>query len=200
LPPIEVLKWTISSADEKGKAAIIDEGTRPLDGQFRKAASYSTNDDSATQDSATKASKQNPQATASRVMTDREILLSLHQKVDRNHKWVKRQFGAILQNMTVTQKTVKKNHYYLHEVFDRTWAILSNLHSAEDLKEMGFQQDFDWSQPPSKKFKKVKVPQLVASSYSSSREMDEAEDLNDTVAGPTSTNDPNNAGAPPSTS
>jgi hypothetical protein len=102
--------------------------------------------------------------------------------------------------MTVTQNTVKKNHYYLHEVFDRTWAILSNLYSVEDLKEMGFQQDFDRSQPPSKKFKKVKVPQLVASSYSSSRETDEAEDLNDTAAGPTSPDDPNNVGAPPSTS
>jgi len=31
LPPIEILKRTISSADEKGKAAIIDEGTRPSD-------------------------------------------------------------------------------------------------------------------------------------------------------------------------
>ena len=32
LPPIEVLKRTISLADEKGKVAIIDEGTHPLDG------------------------------------------------------------------------------------------------------------------------------------------------------------------------
>ena len=33
LPPIEVLKWTFSSADEKGKTtAINDEGIRPLDG------------------------------------------------------------------------------------------------------------------------------------------------------------------------
>jgi hypothetical protein len=86
LPPIEVLKWAISSADEKGKATVIDEGTRPLDGQFHKAASYSTNDDSETQDSVAKASKQNPQATAPRVMTDHELLLGLHQKVDRNHK------------------------------------------------------------------------------------------------------------------
>ena len=101
--------------------------------------------------------------------------------------------------MTVTQNTMKKNHYYLHEVFAHTWAILSNLYSAEDLKEMGFQQDFDWSQPPSKKFKKVKVPDLLASSYSSSRESDEHEDLDDTTACPTSTTDPNNAGAPPST-
>ena len=91
MPPIEVLQRTYSSAEEKGKApAVIDEGIRPLDGQFRKAASYSTNDDSATHDSAAHASKPNPQATAPRVMTDRELLLSLHQKVDRNHKWVKR--------------------------------------------------------------------------------------------------------------
>ena len=103
LPPIEVLKRTFSSADEKGKAAaVIDEDNRPLDGQFRKAASYSTNDDSATHDSAAHASKPNPQATAPRVMTDRELLLSLHEKVDRNHKWVKRQFGSILHNMTAT--------------------------------------------------------------------------------------------------
>lgn len=63
LPPIEVLKRTISSTDEKGKAAGIDEGTGPLDGQFLKAASYSTNDDSATHDTAANASKQYPKAT-----------------------------------------------------------------------------------------------------------------------------------------
>ena len=56
------------------------------------------------------------------------------------------------------------------------------------------------SRPPSNKFEKVKVPHLVASSYSSSRETDEHEDLDDTAVGPTSTNEPNNAGAPPSTS
>ena len=87
LPPIEVLKRTYSSADEKGKApAIIDEGIRALDGQFSKATSYSTNDDSATHDSAANAPKSNPQATAPHVMTNRELLLSLHHKVDRNHK------------------------------------------------------------------------------------------------------------------
>ena len=112
LPPIEVLKRTISSSDEKGKSpAVIDEGIHPLDGQFRKATSYSTNDDSATHDSAANASKPNPQATAPCVMTARELLLSLHQKVDRNHKWVKRQFGYILHNMTSTHNAVKKNHY-----------------------------------------------------------------------------------------
>ena len=119
MPTIEVLKRPVSSADEKGKAAVIDEGTRPLDGKFCKATSYSTNDDSATHDSAN-AHKSTPQDTAPRVMTDRELLLSLHQKVDRNQKLVKRQFGSLLHNMTTTHNAVKKNHYYLHEVFDRT--------------------------------------------------------------------------------
>ena len=78
-------------------------------------------------------------------------------------------------------------------------AVLSHLNGEDDLNKMGFKRDFDWSQPPSKKFKKVKVPHLVASSYSSSCETDEHEDLDDTAAGPTSTNNPDNAGAPPST-
>ena len=100
--------------------------------------------------------------------------------------------------MIATHNAVKKNHYYLHEVFGLTWAILSHLY-GEDIKNMGLKEDFDWSAPPPKKFKKVKVPSLVASSYSSSCNTDEHEDLNDTAAGPTSTNDPNNAGTPSST-
>ena len=60
--------------------------------------------------------------------------------------------------MTSTHNAVKKNHCYLHEVFDRTWAILSHLYGEEDLKKMGLNEDFDWSAPPPKKFKKVKVP------------------------------------------
>ena len=79
LPPIEVLKQAFTSTDEKGKApAVIDEGIRPLDGQFRKAASYSTNDDSATHESAANAPMSTPQATTPRVLTDHELLLSLH--------------------------------------------------------------------------------------------------------------------------
>ena len=102
--------------------------------------------------------------------------------------------------MAITQISVKKNHYYMHEVFDRTWAVLSHLYGDEELKQMGFKQDFSWSKPPAKKFKKVEVPPLVPSSYSSSRDTDENEDLDDTAAGPTPTDDPNNAGAHPSTS
>ena len=130
-------------------------------------------------------------------MTDRELLLSLHQKVDHNHKWVKRQFASILRDMTMTHNTVRKVHYYVHEIFNRSWAILSHLKTPEELKEMEFQQDFDWSIPLKKKWKKVQVPQLVTSSYSSSRATDEAEDIEDTAEGPTLPTDPDNAGAPP---
>ena len=100
--------------------------------------------------------------------------------------------------MTSTHNAVKKNQYYLHETFNRTWAVLSHVYSAADLKNMGLKEEFGWSAPPPKKFKKVKVPSLVASSYSSSCETDENEDLDDTAAGPTTTNDPNNADAPSS--
>ena len=94
---------------------------------------------------------------------------------------------------------MKKNHYYLNEVFDRTWVVLTHFYGDEDLKQMGFKQYFGWAKPPPKKFKKVEVPSLVPSSYSSSRDTDEHEDLDDTTAGPTSTTDPNNTGAPSST-
>ena len=78
--------------------------------------------------------------------------------------------------------------------------FLSHLYGDEDLKQMGFKQDFGWSKPPPKKFKKVEFPPLVPSSYSSSRDTGENEDLDDTTAGPAPTNNPNNADAPPSTS
>ena len=82
---------------------------------------------------------------------------------------------------------------------NRTWAVLTHVYSAEELKTMGLKEEFDWSTPPPKKFKRVKIPPLVASSYSSSRDTDEYEDWDDTAAGLATTNNPDNAGAPPST-
>ena len=93
-------------------------------------------------------------------MTNRELLLGLHQKVDRNHKWVKRQFGAIVKTLNETRNAVKKNHYYLVEVFDSTWATLVHLKTPEELEEMEFTQDSDWSWPPKNKFKPISVPDL----------------------------------------
>ena len=102
-------------------------------------------------------------------MTNRELLLSLHQKVDRNHKWVKLQFGAIVKTLNETQNAVKINHHYLHEVFDRTWATLAHLKTPKELEELEFTLDFDWSWPAKKKFRPIPVPDLEDSSFSSFR-------------------------------
>jgi hypothetical protein len=199
LPEVEILQSTISSVPGKGKTPV-DEGNRPLDGQFRQPISSSTADDTASQNTAAKASRPSSSPEAPRVMTDRELLISLHQKVDRNHKWVKRQFAAIQANMTVTHNTVRKNRYYLHEIFDRSWAILSHLKTDEELADLEFEMNFDWAEPPRKKFKKVQVPPLMPSSESSSRHTDENEAVEDDATGPSASRDPDIADAPKSSS
>ncbi|KAI4974636.1 hypothetical protein ZWY2020_048243 [Hordeum vulgare] len=117
-------------------------------------------------------------------MTNIELLLSLHQKVDRNHKWVKGQFSAIVKTLNETQNVLKKSHYYLHEVFDHTWATLAHLKTPEELEEMEFIQDFDWSWPPKKKIKPIPVPDLEDSSFYSFRTIESDEEPEDTTTGP----------------
>jgi hypothetical protein len=63
---------------------------------------------------------------------------------------------------------------------------------------MDFQMNFDWAEPPRKKFKKTQVPPLMSSLESSSRTTDENEVVEETVAGPSALRDPYNAGAPSS--
>ncbi|KAI5005669.1 hypothetical protein ZWY2020_032912 [Hordeum vulgare] len=158
MPPIRVNKKTFEPVEGKGKS-VIDEGRRPLDGQFREPEAYSSWDDTETHPTS---------PVPPCVMNTRELLLSLHQKVDLNHKWVKHQFGAIVKTLTETQNCVKLNHHYLHEVFDRTWATLAHLKTQTELEEMDFERDFDWSWPPKKKFRPFSSD-LEDSSFSSFR-------------------------------
>ncbi|KAI4977203.1 hypothetical protein ZWY2020_051102 [Hordeum vulgare] len=166
MPPLRVNKKTFEPVEGKG--------SRPLDGQFREPDAYSSWDDTETHP---------PSPVAPRVMNTRELLLSLHQKVDRNHKWVKRQFGAIVKTINETQNAVKLNHHYLHEVFDRTWATLAHLKSRAELEELEFMQDFHWSWPPKKKFRTTPVPDLEDNSFSSFRTTESDEDQQDTATG-----------------
>ncbi|KAI4997385.1 hypothetical protein ZWY2020_052727 [Hordeum vulgare] len=133
MPPIRVNKKTFEPTEGKGKS-VIEEGSRPLDGQFREPEAYSSWDDTKTRPAS---------PVPPRVMNTRELLLSLHQKVDRNPKRVKHHFGAIVKTLTETQNSVKLNHDYLHEVFDRTWATLAHLKTQTKLEEMDFERDFD---------------------------------------------------------
>ncbi|KAI4995697.1 hypothetical protein ZWY2020_037745 [Hordeum vulgare] len=175
MPPITVNKKTFEPVEGKGKS-VIDEGSRPLDGQFREPDAYSSWDDTETQEP--------PSLIAPRVMTNRELLPSLHQKVDRNHKWVKHQLSAIVKTLSETQNAVKNNHYYLHEVFDRTWATLAHLKTQEKLDELEFTQDFNWSWPPKKKFKPIPVLDLEDNSFYSLCTTESDEEPEDTAIGP----------------
>ncbi|KAI4973527.1 hypothetical protein ZWY2020_041055 [Hordeum vulgare] len=172
MPPIRVNKKTFEPIEGKGKS-VIEEGSRPLDGQPESRA-YSSWDD---RDSSKK-------PCSPRVLNTRELLLSLHQKVDRNHKWVKHQFGSIVKTLTETQNSVKINHHYPHQVFDRTWATLAHLKTQTELEETDFERDFDWSWPPKKKFRPIPVPDLEDSSFSSFRTAESDEEQLDTATGP----------------
>ncbi|KAI4973537.1 hypothetical protein ZWY2020_041065 [Hordeum vulgare] len=189
MPPIRVNKKTFEPIEGKGKS-VIDEGRRPLDGQFKEPEAYSSWDDTQTHP---------PSPVAPWVLNTRELLLSLHQKVDRNHKWVKRQFGAIVKTLNETQNVVKLNHHCLHEVFDRTWATLAHVKTPAELEELEFVRDFDWSWPPKKKFRPIPVPDLEDSSFSSFCTAESEEEQQDTATGPRRKTAPKNPHASSST-
>src|SRR4051812_7873212 len=86
--PLEVLQHTIAS-NAKGKGLFYEEilPTNSLGGNIRHPQSRTTDE--------TRTHASTEDTTQVRVMTDRELLISLHQKVDRHHDWVKRQFSDI---------------------------------------------------------------------------------------------------------
>src|SRR3989337_686143 len=104
-----------------------------------------TTEDSASHGTDAPAPEQIPQAEAPRMMTNRELLISLHQKVDHNHDWVKRQLASIVEGMTVAHNTVWKNTYYSHEIYKRTWAILTSLKTEDELITMNLHEHYDWA-------------------------------------------------------
>ena len=83
LPPVKVLQHTLASND-KGKGLFYEEvlPTNSLGGNIRHPQSRTTNK--------TRTHASTDETTKARVMTDRELMISLHQKVDRNHDWAKR--------------------------------------------------------------------------------------------------------------
>jgi hypothetical protein len=91
------------------------------------------------------------------MMTNRELLISLHQKVDCNHDWVKRQLASIVEGMTMAHNTVRKNTYYPHEIYKRTWAILTSLKTEDELITMNLHEHYDWAEKKRKHFKPVSV-------------------------------------------
>src|SRR4051812_16335450 len=77
------------------------------------------------------------ETTQARVMTDRELLISLHQKVDCNHEWTKRHLGEILSYMAQMHSSQKKVHQYVHHTYQHLDALMKEVIIPEDLEKLG---------------------------------------------------------------
>ena len=62
---------------------------------------------------------QRPQKRA-RVLNDRELLVSLHQKQDRHHDWPKRQMQSLLVDVNRIRNLATNNSFVVHEAYRRS--------------------------------------------------------------------------------
>ena len=176
LPPVEVLQHTIASTS-KGKGLFYEEilPENSLGGNIRHPQSRTTDEPR------THASTED--TTQARLMTDRELLISLHQKVDRNHDWTKRQIGDILSYMAQMHTSQKKVHQYAHHTYQRLDALLTEVIVPEDLAKLGLKQPQLSEIRPPRQFRRCNTPPLAMDSYSSHHEIS-PEDAEDTAACP----------------
>ena len=54
-----------------------------------------------------------------RVLNDRELLVSLHQKHDRHHDWMKHQMQSLLVDVNRIRNLATKNSFVAHEACRR---------------------------------------------------------------------------------
>src|ERR1041385_4940931 len=176
VPLVEVLQHTLN-ANAKGKAPFYEEvlPQDSLGGNIRQPQSRTTHEER------THASTE--ETTQARLMTDRELLISLHQKVDRIHDWTKRQIGDILSYMAQMHTTQKKVHQYAHHAYQRLDALLTEVITPEDLAKLGLRQPPLLEIRPPHQFTKRKTPPLAMDSFSSAQEFSPVE-VEDTAACP----------------
>src|SRR4051812_12448804 len=133
LPPVEVLQHTIASND-KGKGLFYDfedPPTKSLGGNIRQPRSRTMHEEHS--------HASTEETTKARIMTDRELLISLHQKVDRNHEWTKRQLADILSYMAHMHTSVKKVHRYAHHTYQHIDALMKEVMLPQDIDKLGLQ-------------------------------------------------------------
>src|SRR3954463_5912999 len=116
-------------------------------------------------------------------MTDRELLISLYQKVDRNHEWTKRQLSEILSYMAHTHSSVKKVHQYAHHTYQHLDALMREVITPEELAKLELQQPPIPAIRPLRQFRRCTTPPPAMDSYSSNQEMT-AEEAEDTATCP----------------
>lgn len=104
-------------------------------------------------------------------MVDRELLISLHQKVDRNHDWSKRQIGDILNYMAHLRTAQKKIHQYTHHTYQRLDALLTEVIVTEDLAKLGLKQPQVSEIQPRRHLNRCKTPPMAMDSFSSEHKL-----------------------------
>ena len=155
-----MLQKTIAS-NTKGKGLFYEEilPTNSLGGNIRHPQSRTTDE--------TRTHASTEDTTQARVMTDRELLISLHQKVDRNHDWVKRQFSEILSYMAHTHSSVKKVHQYAHHTYQHLDALMREVLTPADIAKLGLEKPQLPAIRPPKQFRRCTTPPPAIDSYSS---------------------------------
>ena len=101
-------------------------------------------------------------------MTDKELLVSLHQKQDKHHDWLKRQMRSLMTDLNRVRNLSTKNAFVAHEASRRAWKSLTLLCSEDDLAADGFKEGFKFDSKPPATAKWRTTPSLEDSDYSSS--------------------------------
>ena len=70
------------------------------------------------------------------------ILVSLHQKQDKHHEWLKPQMQSILVDVNRIRNLATENSFVAHEACRRSWKIITLFCSEDDLREDGFTEKF----------------------------------------------------------
>lgn len=104
----------------------------------------------------------------SRVLNDRELLVTLHQKQDKHHYWLKRQMQSLLVDVNRIRNLATKNAFVSHETCRRSWKSLTLLIAEADLQDNGFTERFKFDSTPPRTAVLRRNPSLEDSYYSSS--------------------------------
>ena len=102
-------------------------------------------------------------------MTDRELLVSLHQKQDKHHEWSKHQMQSLLSDVNRIQNFCTKNTYVAYEAYRRSWKSLLLQRSEAELSADGFNERFPFCATPSAQAATWRAtPSIESSDFSSS--------------------------------
>jgi hypothetical protein len=103
-----------------------------------------------------------------RVLNDRELLVSLHQKQDRHHDWLKHQMQSLLVDVNRIRNLATRNSFVTHEAYRWSWKSLTLLCSEDDLREDGFTESFKFDSRPPQSASWRRTPSIEDFEHSSS--------------------------------